>query len=144
MRSTSGKTVEAPSDDKRWRIVTATMRRHGFERDAVIESLHSAQEAFGYLDDEALRYVAQNLNTPLSLVYGVATFYNFFTLKPQGGTYLRGLLGNCLLYQGRSPNSGCYLHTAGVETGTNHLGQESFSASGTLPGRMWTSSSRSF
>jgi len=84
MRSTSGKTVEAPSDDKRWRIVTATMRRHGFERDAVIEALHSAQEAFGYLDDEALRYVAQSLNTPLSLVYGVATFYNFFTLKPQG------------------------------------------------------------
>ncbi|MBL8130615.1 MAG: bidirectional hydrogenase complex protein HoxE [Anaerolineae bacterium] len=74
----------APSDDKRWRIVTATMRRHGFSPDALIETLHSAQEAFGYLDETALRYVASSLMVPLSKVYGVATFYNLFALKPQG------------------------------------------------------------
>ncbi|MBK8020512.1 MAG: bidirectional hydrogenase complex protein HoxE [Chloroflexi bacterium] len=74
----------APSDDKRWRIVTATMRRHGFSPDALIETLHSAQEAFGYLDETALRYVASSLMVPLSKVYGVATFYNLFSLKPQG------------------------------------------------------------
>ena len=74
----------APTDDKRWRIVTATMRRHGNEPDALIETLHSVQEAFGCLDDDALRFVAANLKVPLSRVYGVATFYNFFTLKPQG------------------------------------------------------------
>jgi bidirectional [NiFe] hydrogenase diaphorase subunit len=78
------KKIEAPSDDKRWRLVTATMRRHGFESHALIETLHSVQEAFGFLDDDALRYVARNLKVPLSRVYGVATFYNFFTLKPQG------------------------------------------------------------
>jgi bidirectional [NiFe] hydrogenase diaphorase subunit len=73
-----------PSDDKRWRIVIATMRKHGFAPEALIETLHSAQEAFGYLDDTTLRYVAQNLTVPLSRVYGVATFYNLFMLKPQG------------------------------------------------------------
>lgn len=76
--------VAAPSDDKRWRIVTATMRRHGFAPNALIETLHSAQEAFGYLDETTLHYVAQSLTVPLSKVYGVATFYNLFTLKPQG------------------------------------------------------------
>lgn len=73
-----------PTDDKRWRMVIATMRRHGYTPSALIETLHSAQEAFGYLDDITLRYIAQNLSLPLSHIYGVATFYNLFTLKPQG------------------------------------------------------------
>jgi len=74
----------APSEDKRWRIVGATMRRHGFASHALIETLHTAQQSFGYLDEAALRYVAAGLRVPLSKVYGVATFYHFFTLKPQG------------------------------------------------------------
>jgi len=73
-----------PSSDKRWKMVEAAMRRHGYRRDALIEALHSAQEAFGYLEEDGLRFVAQSLRLPLSLVYGVATFYHFFTLKPPG------------------------------------------------------------
>ena len=60
------------------------MRRHGFRGNALIETLHTAQEAYGYLDDGMLRYVARSLKLPLSKVYGVATFYNLFTLKPPG------------------------------------------------------------
>lgn len=73
-----------PSDDKRWRLVQAKMRRFGHRRHALIEVLHAVQDAFGYLDEGALRYVAQSLRLPLSTVYGVATFYHFFTLKPKG------------------------------------------------------------
>lgn len=77
-------TIKPPSDDKRWRLVDATMRRNGYDSHALIETLHTVQETFGYLEDEALKYVALCLRTPLSKVYGVATFYHFFTLKPQG------------------------------------------------------------
>jgi bidirectional [NiFe] hydrogenase diaphorase subunit len=73
-----------PSDDKRWRAVDARMLRLGYSAEALIEVLHSVQQAFGYLDDVALTYVACSLNVPLSKVYGVATFYSLFTLKPQG------------------------------------------------------------
>ncbi len=73
-----------PSNDRRWRIVDATMRRHGYEGNALIEALHTLQESFGYLDEIGLKYVAYSLKLPLSKVYGVATFYHFFTLKPQG------------------------------------------------------------
>jgi bidirectional [NiFe] hydrogenase diaphorase subunit len=75
---------EPPSDDKRWKIVNAAMRRNGDDSHALIETLHAVQESFGYLDEVGLRYVARSLRTPLSRVYGVATFYHFFTLKPQG------------------------------------------------------------
>ncbi len=73
-----------PSDDKRWKIVDATMRRNGYERHALIEALHTVQESFGFLDEDGLKFVADSLNCPLSAVYGVATFYHFFTLKPGG------------------------------------------------------------
>lgn len=76
--------VDPPSDDKRWRIVQAAMRRNGFRRDALIETLHAVQESFGYLDEESLRFVARSLRAPLSHVYGVSTFYHFFSLKPAG------------------------------------------------------------
>jgi bidirectional [NiFe] hydrogenase diaphorase subunit len=74
----------APSDDKRWRTVESRMRRLGNRPDAVIEALHSVQEAFGHIDADALRYVSDSLAVPPSTVFGVATFYHYFKLTPQG------------------------------------------------------------
>jgi len=82
--SGTNKIKDPPSDDKRWRFVNATMRRHGYLPSALIETLHAVQKSFGFLDEQALRYVAQSLHVPLSKVYGVATFYSHFRLKPQG------------------------------------------------------------
>ncbi len=73
-----------PSTDKRWKLVDATVRRHGYEGHSLIECLHTVQETFGYIDETALKYVASALRMPLSKALGVATFYHFFTLKPQG------------------------------------------------------------
>jgi bidirectional [NiFe] hydrogenase diaphorase subunit len=73
-----------PSPDKRWKIVDTMMRRNGYGPSALIESLHAAQECFGYLDEQSLRYVALSLGVPLSKVFGVATFYHYFTLRPAG------------------------------------------------------------
>jgi len=73
-----------PSEDKRWKIVNGTMRKNGFARHALIETLHTVQSSFGFLDDESIRFVALSLRVPLSQAYGVATFYHYFTLKPPG------------------------------------------------------------
>ncbi len=97
------KKVDPPSEDVRWRIVQATMRRNGYERHALIETLHTVQESFGFLDDDSLAYVAASLRVPRSQVYGVSTFYHLFSLKPAGkhtcvmctGTacYIKGISG---------------------------------------------------
>jgi bidirectional [NiFe] hydrogenase diaphorase subunit len=63
--------------------------------------LHTAQEAFGFLSDDLLVYVAHQLKLPLSWVYGVATFYHFFTLTPQGQH-------NCIVCMGTA----CYVKRA--------------------------------
>ncbi|MBU6358440.1 MAG: bidirectional hydrogenase complex protein HoxE [Chloroflexota bacterium] len=70
--------------DTRYKLVEATLRRHGYSANALIEGLHTVQEAWGYLDPDVLRWLARTLKLPMSKVYGVATFYNRFVLKPQG------------------------------------------------------------
>ncbi len=71
-----------PSDDKRWKIVNGTMRRHGYARQALIETLHTVQSSFGFLDDDSIKFVAKSLRVPLSQAYGVVTFYHHFSMKP--------------------------------------------------------------
>jgi bidirectional [NiFe] hydrogenase diaphorase subunit len=75
---------KVPSADARWKLVEATMRRHGSQSDALIETLHTVQESFGYLDETSLKFVALSLHVPFSRVYGVATFYHLFTMRPPG------------------------------------------------------------
>ncbi|MCS6975819.1 MAG: bidirectional hydrogenase complex protein HoxE [Gemmatales bacterium] len=73
-----------PSGDKRFVMLEAAMRRQQYQQSALIEVLHAAQQLFGYLDLGLLHYVARRLKLPLSKVYGVATFYHLFRLKPPG------------------------------------------------------------
>jgi bidirectional [NiFe] hydrogenase diaphorase subunit len=76
--------LEHASGDKRFKILEVHMKKHQFRHDALIEVLHKAQELFGYLEDDLLLFVSYKLKLPPSRVYGVATFYHFFNLKPQG------------------------------------------------------------
>lgn len=73
-----------PSGDKRLKMLDATIKRHQYQQDALIEILHKAQELFGYLENDLLLYIAHSLKLPPSRVYGVATFYHLFSLAPQG------------------------------------------------------------
>ncbi|MCK8600386.1 bidirectional hydrogenase complex protein HoxE [Desulfoferrobacter suflitae] len=82
--SQSVQTNPKQSQDRRWRSVNRTIRLNGNQPDALIETLHAVQESFGYIDLDAMQYVARELTVPLSRVYAVATFYHYFTLKPPG------------------------------------------------------------
>ncbi len=50
----------------------------------LINVLHKAQSIFGYLPAEVQEIIAQELNISLAKVYGVVTFYSFFTMQPKG------------------------------------------------------------
>jgi len=64
--------------------IDRTLKRCQYSQDALIEVLHTAQETFGFLSDDTMAYIAGELKLPPSWVYGVATFYHHFNLKPQG------------------------------------------------------------
>jgi len=50
----------------------------------LINVLHKTQEAFGYLPAEVQQVIARELNVSEAKVYGVVSFYAFFTMKPKG------------------------------------------------------------
>jgi bidirectional [NiFe] hydrogenase diaphorase subunit len=97
------KNLDLPTDDPRFKLVERTLKRSQHQQDALIEVLHTAQEAFGYLDETMLVYIAQELKLPRSWVYGVATFYHFFSLEPQGEH-------TCIVCMGTA----CYVKGAGA------------------------------
>jgi bidirectional [NiFe] hydrogenase diaphorase subunit len=105
------------ADEKRWRMVTATMRKNGYTPDALIETLHTVQNAYGYLDGTTLRSVAQELHLPLSKVYGVATFYHAFTLKPEGQHHCIMCLGTACYIKGSSAILQAITKTYGITPG---------------------------
>lgn len=73
-----------PSGDERYNAIDRTMKRFKYEKDALLEVLHAAQETFGFLSEDLLIYISNHLRVPLSQVYGVATFYHLFTFEPLG------------------------------------------------------------
>jgi bidirectional [NiFe] hydrogenase diaphorase subunit len=73
-----------PSADKRFKLLETTMKRLNCEQHALIEVLHAAQQLFGYLERDLLYFITRQLKLPPSKVWGVATFYHFFRLKPTG------------------------------------------------------------
>ena len=70
--------------DTRYKRIGAAITKHQRRPDALIEVLHKVQDAFGYIPMDAMRFIARQMRVPASRVYGVATFYHFFSLKPKG------------------------------------------------------------
>lgn len=50
----------------------------------LIAVLHKAQELYGYLGEEVQEFISNKLNIPISKIYGVITFYSYFTIEPKG------------------------------------------------------------
>lgn len=73
----------------KWSAVGGIILNHQGRDGALIDVLHETQAVYGYLPEETLTQIAQGLGVPLSKVYGVATFYSLFTLKPKGRHIIR-------------------------------------------------------
>jgi bidirectional [NiFe] hydrogenase diaphorase subunit len=80
-------------DDNRKKLIDKMMKDHKYEESSLLEILHKAQEAYGYLDKTLLTYIASSLNLPPSHVYGVATFYSYFKMRAPGEHVVTGCLG---------------------------------------------------
>ena len=55
-----------------------------YKKENLIGVLHYAQEIYGYLPDNVQWHIAQKLEIPSAKVYGVVSFYSFFTMIPKG------------------------------------------------------------
>ncbi|MGB3007794.1 MAG: NAD(P)H-dependent oxidoreductase subunit E [Chitinophagaceae bacterium] len=76
--------TELPKTDPRVKLIAAKMKKENYKHDALIEILHTAQNAYGYLPLNVLSYISKALHLPPSRVFSTVSFYHFFSLKSKG------------------------------------------------------------
>jgi NADH-quinone oxidoreductase subunit E/NADP-reducing hydrogenase subunit HndA len=75
-------------------------REFNNEPGELINVLHKAQGIFGYLPAEVQEIVARELNVSVAKVYGVVTFYSFFTMIPKGENPISICMGTACYVRG--------------------------------------------
>ncbi len=96
---TNGKVpVSIPAEMKEH--VDRILADHRGERGPVVAILQDLNIEFGYLPKQALRYVAERLDIPVSRVYHVATFYKAFSLTPRGEHVIKVCMGTACHVRG--------------------------------------------
>lgn len=69
--------------------VEQLVRVHGRSRTALMPILQDLNRAHSYISEDAMMAVSLALNVPRAEVYGVATFYSYFSVKPRGTYVIR-------------------------------------------------------
>lgn len=68
--------------------ISSIVNRYNAKPTALIMVLQDIQKHYNYLPKEALKMAAQKMNLPIAQIYGVATFYKTFSLKPKGKNHV--------------------------------------------------------
>ena len=93
----AAKQATVPTDDsitpEMYKKIDVILAKYREKPGSLIPVLQQAQEVCGYLPHAVQRYVAKGLKMSPSVVFGVATFYSFFTLVPRGRHVIRVCLG---------------------------------------------------
>ena len=84
-------------------VVKAIVAEHRNVPGCLMQILQETQHDYGYLPLELQRTIADELGIPLTEVYGVATFYSQFTLKPKGKYKIGVCLGTACYVRGSQP-----------------------------------------
>ncbi len=74
--------------------------KYNYDKNELINVLHAAQEIFGYLPAEVQELVASALKVNVAHVYGVVTFYSFFTMTPKGEHPISVCMGTACYVRG--------------------------------------------
>ena len=82
------------------KIIQDICKSFGNQAGELINVLHKTQEAFGYLPANVQQLIARELNVSEAKVYGVVTFYAFFTMKPKGKHKISVCMGTACYVRG--------------------------------------------
>jgi NADH-quinone oxidoreductase subunit E/NADP-reducing hydrogenase subunit HndA len=74
--------------------------QHGYYNAALMSILHKAQEIYGYISDEAIDTISLHMGIPTARIWGIVTFYHYFTLKPRGKYVVSICLGTACYVKG--------------------------------------------
>jgi NADH-quinone oxidoreductase subunit E/NADP-reducing hydrogenase subunit HndA len=78
----------------------ASVKQKEYPESYLIAILHKAQELYGYLQQDVMNEIALEMNVPTAQIWGVATFYHYFNLKPRGKHTISLCLGTACYVKG--------------------------------------------
>lgn len=87
------------------------------KKGALISVLHKAQGIFGYLPKEVQQFIAKKLDLSTAQVYGVVSFYSFFTMEPKGKYPVSICLGTACYVRGADKIMDAFKRELGIEAG---------------------------
>ena len=97
--------------------IEAICDKFGNKPGELINILHEAQHTVGYLPIEVQAIIARKLNIPVNRVYGVVTFYAFFTMTPKGKHPISICLGTACYVRGSEKILEEFKRTLGIDVG---------------------------
>ena len=77
-------TTDAADAALRMEAAEAVLKQYNYDKAKLVPILQAVQEKYRWLSKDLISYVARSLGLPPARVYGVATFYAHFALKPKG------------------------------------------------------------
>ncbi len=86
--------------DKMWKTIDRLLDTYQGVAGSLITTLRECQGVVGYLPTTLLDYISKGLNLPASTVFGVATFYSFFSLTPKGKHTIKVCMGTACYVKG--------------------------------------------
>jgi len=93
------------------------IEKYKAEPGGLIPLLEEAQDLLGYLPVTIQKQISNKTNIPLSRIYGVVTFYSFFTMTPRGKHTVKVCLGTACYVRGGKKNAEIIEKEFGVKTG---------------------------
>ncbi len=84
---------------------------------SLITVLHRAQDIYGYLPKEVMAHVSEKLHVPVSKVYGIVTFYSFFTTTLKGTFRVNVCLGTACFVRGAQNVLNEFKKELGIDVG---------------------------
>ncbi len=90
--------------EEMWKEIDSVIQRYKGKPGALIPVLEECQNACGYLPMEVQERISKGLNIPGSNIYGVVTFYSFFTMVPKGRHTIKVCLGTACYVKGGKAN----------------------------------------
>lgn len=90
--------IQIPTEDQA--KIKKIIDEYKDKTNVLLPVLEDAHDEYGFLPEEVIKYIAQELNYPLSLAYRLVTFYNAFSLVPRGKTIIRVCMGTACYVKG--------------------------------------------
>lgn len=98
-----------------WKKINQIIAEHKDKSGSLIPVLQQVQDVCGFLPEEVQNRIAEGLNIHPSHVYGVTTFYSFFTLVPRGRNIVRLCMGTACYVQGNNKMLGKFKQHLGID-----------------------------